>query len=71
MKSSKEFITERLDDLALEHHSKFYCDLSKELQETIWMMANKEYNEYVYEIDTDQLKKLESRYPGNKGGGNG
>ena len=50
MKSAKEWITERIDDLALEYHNKFYCDLTSKLQETIWFMAHKEYNEkYVKE----------------------
>jgi len=47
MKSSKEFITSRLDELALQYHDKFYADLSKELQETIWMMAHKQYQNYL------------------------
>jgi len=46
MKSAKEWITTRIDDLALEHHDKFYCDLPKDLQETIWFMANKQYADY-------------------------
>ena len=47
MKSSKEFITERLDDLALEYHGKFYCDLTEELQKTIWFIAQKQYQNYL------------------------
>lgn len=47
IKSSRDFITERIDDLALEYHNKFYCDLPDKLQETIWMMAHKEYSNYL------------------------
>ena len=46
MKSAKEWITARIDDLALEYHSKFYCDLSRGLQEAIWFMAHKQYADY-------------------------
>ena len=47
MKSAKEWITNRIDELALEYHAKFYCDLSRELQEAIWFMAHKQYVDYL------------------------
>ena len=49
MKSHKEFIQERLDDLALKYHHKFYCDLSSELRETLWAMANKDWSDHILE----------------------
>ena len=61
MKSAKEFIQERLDSLALEYHSKFYCDLARELQETIWNMANRQYRDYcstVIDITYDRMKEM-------------
>ena len=63
MKSSKEYIQERLDELALQYHNKFYCDLSRELRETIRMMAHKQYQNYLggvidstYDRIREQLK---------------
>ena len=61
MNSAKEFITARLDDLALEYHSKFYCDLSRELQETIWNMANRQYADYcsmIIDSTYDRMKEM-------------
>ena len=49
MKSAKDFIQEKLDELSLEYHNKFYCDLTEKLQETIWNMANKDWADYILE----------------------
>ena len=60
MKSAKEYLIERVDDLALEYHGKFYCDLTKELQQTIWAMAERDYADYYgMMIDSvyDRLKE--------------
>ena len=47
MKSHKEWVTERLDDLALEYHGKFYYDLPSDLQQTIFAIAQREYVDYL------------------------
>jgi len=60
MKSTKEFITARIDDLALQYHNKFYCDLPKDLQEVIWMMANRDWVDYysgVIDSTYDRIKE--------------
>jgi len=46
MKSHKEFISEKVDDLALKHFYSFYSDLHPALQQSIWSMATREYHKY-------------------------
>jgi len=61
MKSAEEFITARLDDLTLEYHNKFYCDLSRELQEAIWFMANRQYADYcsmIIDSTYDRMREM-------------
>lgn len=58
MKSAKEYIQEKLDDLSLEYHNKFYCDLTKELQEVIYNMANQSYQDYVSGIIDSNYARL-------------
>ena len=54
MKSAKEFIQERLDELALEKHDMFYDDLPQRIKETLWVIADREwvdsYSDYLDHI---------------------
>ena len=47
MKSAREYFGEHLDELAIKHHKKYYNDLSRGLQQTIWSMADRDYNDYL------------------------
>ena len=66
MKSAKEFITEKLDNLSLEYHNKFYCDLTKELQEVIWAMANQSYQDCVLRLIDSNYDRLKDKVVGRK-----
>ncbi len=66
MKSAKEFIQEKLDYLSLEYHNKFYCDLTKELQEVIWAMANQSYQDYVSGIIDSNYDSPKDKIVGRK-----
>ena len=46
MKSQQEFISEKVDDLALKHFGIFYPDLHPALQQSIWSIAIREYQTY-------------------------
>ena len=46
MKSQQEFISEKVDDLALKHSGDFYLDLHPALQQSIWSIATREYHKY-------------------------
>ena len=58
MKSNKEFITERLDDMALVYHGKFYADLHPDLQQAIWAMANRGYADYCGMLLDNTLDRI-------------
>jgi len=58
MKSNKEFITERLDDMALVYHGKFYCDLHPNLQQAIWAMAHRQYTDYCGMLLDNTLDRM-------------
>ncbi len=49
MKSHKEWIPNRAEDLALQHHKKFYTDLPEVLQQNMWAMASRQYVKYCEE----------------------
>ena len=54
MKDCKDYMIEKEDDLALEYHNKFYCDLPPKLQETMHQMAYRmwtdDYSDYLDHI---------------------
>ncbi len=61
MKDHKDYMTEKVDGLALEHHDKFYCDLPDKLQFAIWHMAERmwvddysDYMDHIYEQGRDR-----------------
>ena len=63
MKSAKEFITARIDDLALQYHNKFYCDLPRELQEVIWIMANRDWVDYYSGVIDSTYDRIKEELP--------
>ena len=58
MKSAKEFITERLDDMALVYHGKFYHDLHPDLQQALWAMASRNYADYCGMLLDNTLDRM-------------
>ncbi len=60
MKNQREFIKERVDELALKHHGHFYLDLHPSLKQSIWSMATREYSKYC----SDHIKNTKEALGG-------